>query len=62
MNREVLSLALNETTDALRYVESAARRCTTDIEELEARSKLAILIGYLKNRLSTQKKIRVTWL
>ena len=52
MNREVLSLALSETTHALRYVESAARRFTTDIEELEAGSKLAISVGYIQNRLS----------
>lgn len=52
MNREVFSLALNETTHALRYVESAARRFTTNIEGLEVGSKLAISVGYIQNRLT----------
>jgi hypothetical protein len=52
VKREILSLALNETTHAVRYVESAARRFTADIEELEAGSKLAISVGYIQNRLS----------
>jgi len=52
VKREILSLALNETTHALRYAESAARRFTTGIEELEAGSKLAISVGYIQNRLS----------
>ena len=52
MNREVLSLALNETVHALRYAESAARRFVIDIEELEAGSKLALSVGFIQNRLS----------
>ena len=52
MNRDVLSLALNETTHALRYVESAARRFTTDIKEPEAGSRLATSVGYIQDRLS----------
>ena len=52
MKREILSLALNETTHALRYAESAARRFTIGIEELEAGSKLAISVGYIQNRLA----------
>jgi len=52
VNREVLSLALNETTHAVLYVESAARRFVADIEELEAGSNLALSVGYIQNRLS----------
>ena len=52
MNREVLSLAINETTHAVRYVESATRRFTTHIEGLETGSKLAISVGYIQTRLS----------
>jgi hypothetical protein len=52
VNREVLSLALNQTTHALRYVESAARRFMADIEELEAGSWPVRSVGYIQNRLS----------
>jgi len=52
VKREVLSLALNEITHAMRFAESAARRFTTDIEELGAGSKLAISVGYIQNRLA----------
>ncbi len=51
MKREVLFLALNETTHALRFAESAARHFTTDPGELEAGSSVAISVAYVKNRL-----------
>jgi hypothetical protein len=52
VKREIFSLALSETTHALRYAESAARRFTNVLEEQEAGSKLAISVGYIQNRLS----------
>ena len=52
MKRETLSLALNETTHALRFAESAARRFKVDIAELETGSKIAISVTYIQNRLS----------
>jgi hypothetical protein len=50
VKREILSLALNETAHALRYAESVARRFATDIEDLEAGSRLAISVRYIRNR------------
>ena len=52
MEREVLSFALNETTHALRFAESAAKRFATDVDELETGSKTAVSVAYIKNRLS----------
>jgi hypothetical protein len=52
VKREVLSLALNETTHALRFAESAARRFATDIEEQETGSKPAVALAYIQDRLS----------
>jgi hypothetical protein len=52
VKREEISLALNETTHALRYVESAARHFATDIEEPETGSKLAISVGCVRKRLT----------
>ena len=52
VKRELLSLALNETTHALRYAESAGRRFTVDIDELETGSKIAISVTYIVNRLT----------
>ncbi len=52
MRREVLFLALNETTHALRFAESAAKRFATDVDELETGSQTAVSIAYIKNRLS----------
>ncbi len=56
MKREVLFLALNETTHALRFAESAAKRFATDINELETGSKTAASVAYIKNRLSDAKE------
>ena len=52
MKREVLFIALNETTHALRFAESAARHFTTDPDELETGSVTAVSVAYVKNRLS----------
>ena len=52
MNRARVDSWGNESTRALRYAQSAARQFVTDIEELEAGSKLALSVGYIQNRLS----------
>ena len=52
MKREVLFIALNETTHALRFAESAARHFTTDTDELEAGSVTATSVAFINNRLS----------
>ena len=52
MKRDILSLALNETTHALRFAESAAKRFATNVAELETGSKTAASVAYIKNRLS----------
>ena len=52
MKREILYLALNETTHALRFAESAAKRFATDVDDLETGSKTAASFAYIKNRLS----------
>ncbi len=52
MKREDLFFALNETTHALRFTQSAAKRFTVDAEELEAGSATAASVAYIENRLS----------
>jgi hypothetical protein len=52
VKREILFLALNETTHALRYSEAAAKHFATDVEELETGSTTAVSVAYIKNRLS----------
>ena len=52
MKREELFFALNETTLALRFSQSAAKRFTADADELEAGSKTAESVAYINNRLS----------
>ena len=52
MNREELFFALNETTHALRFAESAASRFAINVDELVAGSKTAVSVAYIKNRLS----------
>jgi hypothetical protein len=52
VKREILFLALNETTHALRFAESAAKRFATDVDDLETGSKAAASFAYTKNRLS----------
>jgi len=52
MKREVLFIALNETTHALRFTESAARHFTTDTNELEVGSPAAVSAAFISNRLS----------
>jgi hypothetical protein len=52
VKREVLFHAWNETTHALLFVKSAAKRFAIDDVELESGSKTAVSIAYIKNRLS----------
>lgn len=52
MRLEALYFALNETTHALRFAESAAKRFTTDPDELETALPRATSVAYAKNRLS----------
>jgi hypothetical protein len=56
MKREVLFIALNETTHALRFAESAAKHFTTDTDELETGSTAATSVAYVKNRLSDARE------
>jgi hypothetical protein len=50
MKRDALYFALNETTHALRFIESAAKRFRTDPDELETGSGLASSVAYITNR------------
>jgi hypothetical protein len=52
VKREPLYLALNETTHALRFAESAAKHFAIDVDELETGSKTAASVAYIKNCLS----------
>lgn len=52
MKRHALFSALNETTHALKFSESAAKRFTGDAEELEATSKTATSVAVISNRLA----------
>jgi hypothetical protein len=51
VQRETLSLALNETTHC-GFAESAPRRFTVDIDELETGSEIATSATYIENRLA----------
>lgn len=51
MQRQELLFALNETTHALRFTESAAKRFTVDLQGVEAASRAATAVAYIKNRL-----------
>jgi hypothetical protein len=53
---EILHLALNETTHAIRFTESAARRFEANLDELEARSEIAASIAFIKNKLSDARE------
>ena len=52
MQTQALYFALNETTHSLRFAESAAKRFTTDPDELETGSTAAASVAFIKNRLS----------
>jgi len=56
MKREVLFIALNETTHALRFAESAAKHFTSDTDELEIGLTAAVSVAYVKNRLSDARE------
>jgi len=49
---EALYFALNETTHALRFAESAAKRFSADPDELEAGSAAEASVAFIENRLS----------
>lgn len=52
MKRDELFFALNETTHALRFAQTAARRFSVDPNQLEAGSATAVSVAYISNRLS----------
>jgi len=52
VKREVLFHAWNETTHALLFAQSAAKRFAADDVDLESGSKTAVSIAYINNRLS----------
>jgi hypothetical protein len=52
VKQEALYFALNETTHALRFAESAAKRFETDVDELETGSTMAVSVAFIKNQLS----------
>ena len=52
MQPQALYFALNETTHALRFAESAAKRFTSDPDELETGSTTAPSAAFIKNHLS----------
>jgi len=52
LKRDDLYIALNATTHALRFAQSAAKPFATDVDELEIGSRVAVSIAFIKNRLS----------
>lgn len=52
MKREDLLFALNETTHALRFAQSAAGRFTVDADEVEAGSRTATSVAFISNQLA----------
>jgi hypothetical protein len=52
VKRNDLYLALNATTHALRFAQSAAKPFATDVDELEAGSRVAVSVAFIKNQLS----------
>lgn len=52
MKRDILFLALNETTHALRFAEAAATHFSSDSEGLEKGSERAASVAFIINRLS----------
>ena len=55
MKREDLLFALNETTHALRFTESAAKCFTVDADEVEAAVETATSLVFIQNRLFDAK-------
>jgi hypothetical protein len=52
LKRDDLYIALNATTHALGFTQSAAKPFATDVDELEIGSRVAVSIAFIKNRLS----------
>ena len=52
MKRDDLYLALNAITHALRFAQSAAKPFAMDVDKLEAGSRIAVSVAFIKNRLS----------
>ena len=52
MKRDDLYIALNATTHALRFAQSAVKPFATDVDELEIGSRIAVSVAFIKNRLS----------
>jgi len=56
VKRDELFFALSETTHALRFAESAAKRFTFGADELEAGFATAASVAYISNRLSDAQR------
>ena len=52
MKRDDLYLALNATTHALRFAQSAAKPFAADVDRLEIGARVAVSVAFIKNRLS----------
>ena len=52
MKRDDLYIALNATTHAIRFAQSAAKPFATDVDELEIGSRVATSVAFIRNRLS----------
>jgi hypothetical protein len=52
LTRDDLYIALNASTHALRFAQSAAKPFATDADRLEAGSRVAVSVAFIKNRLS----------
>ena len=59
MKRDDLYLALNSTTHALRFAQSAAKPFATDVDELESGSRVAVSVAFIKNQLSDAQVSRL---
>jgi hypothetical protein len=47
-----LYIALNATTHAIRFAQSAAKPFSADVDELEIGSRIAGAVAFIRNRLS----------
>jgi hypothetical protein len=52
LKRDDLYIALNATTHAIRFAQSAAKPFATDVDELEIGSRVATSVAFIRNRLS----------
>ena len=52
LKRDDLYIALNATTHAIRFAQSAAKPFATDVDELEIGSRVAVSVAFIRNRFS----------